>query len=169
MTSENFITYGSFRELCGVIHQRFTRLNDLREEGRSDSEEYENEEKNLDRAEKDLFDSVNGDGARPFLASTLVRSAKTGLRFPHIYHGALHAGKPEDLAAFLYRHGIREITIEGCWSNFDEDLEGFFKQGWQVEGIHYLPKRWKDEYGGPRRSIHLVRPSLAAPKEDWND
>ena len=151
MTSDEFITYGCFRDQCARLNACW------------------NEFKDCGPAEKELFDTVNGDEPKPFLASSLVKSAKMGLRFPHICHSALHAGKTEDLAAYLCRHGIREITVEGGWSSFDEDLESFYKQGWQVEGIHYLPERFSAQYGGGLRTVHLLRPALATPQEDWND
>ena len=168
MTANEFVTYGCFKDLCENIRFSFMEMESLRDRGLSGTEPWETWKAHAIALANLLSKRFELSGNNE-LASSILHSAKMGLRFPHIDHYALHAGKTEELAAFLYKNGIREITVEGGWTSFDENLEGFYNQGWQVEGIHYLPERWREYYGGKLRTVHLVRPTLPPKREDWDD
>lgn len=171
--TNSFLTYGNFAAEAAVINYNFCKMMQMNEDGRTDEFAFTEARYLKERAEKRIEDDIDN-LEHKYLSDAIIQSAKAGLRVIHLYDDVCsYSGKRIENAAKLndvfQQYGINEITVEGGWSGFDATLEGFLSVGWQVAGIHHLPERYVELYGGPERTIHLIRPAIPAIKEDWED
>lgn len=176
--AHDFSRYGILAEPAAKIYSDSNRIWKLINTGKRNTAAFDKACVARDASESRLFDIVGqhtGDlSFDSSLLHSLKHSARYGLLCPNIVADVFHTYRDNvdgatQVGTLLHNCEITRFTTEGCWSNFDETIEGLMRSGWNICGMHKLPERYTDYYGKTSRTIVFRRSIVCGYVPEWED